>query len=137
LVQNHILGCRDPGRFAKERCLKAPPQHFLIEGLRTGQPEIYLQRRTRVDGVELMRWLVDRADRSFLDVEIATEFLKNERDGGRGKLYDEVSIVHRAWNAPGAARHLTAKVIDHASPVQTAQAIHQQFAFGHPARASS
>ena len=90
LVQDHILGCRDPGRFAEERCLNAAPQHFLIEWLRTSQPEIDLQRRTRVDGIELMRWFVDRADRGFFDVEIATEFLKNERHSGRVKLYDEV-----------------------------------------------
>ena len=89
-MQDHVLGCRDPGRFAEERCLNAASQHFLIERLRTGQPEIDLQRRTRVDGVELMRWFVDRTDRGLLDVEIATEFVKNERHCGRRKLYDKV-----------------------------------------------
>ena len=90
LVQNHVLGRRNPGWFAEERDLNTALEHFLIERLRTGQPEIDLQRGTSVNSVELVRWFVDRADGGLLDVEIATEFVKNERHGSRGKLYDKI-----------------------------------------------
>src|SRR5207244_9865953 len=111
--------------------------HFVVEGLRPRQPEIDLQRGASVDGVELMRRLIDSPHRCFLDVKVTAEFLNDARHRGLRQLHDKSKSCVLRGNAPVIARHGPGEVLDDPRPIQTAQAIHEKLALIHSARENS
>src|ERR1700722_11160201 len=90
-----------------------------------------------INGVELMRRLIGRAHRRFIDIIITTELLDDAWHGGHRELNDKIQVMRRSWDAPVVARHRAGEVVGNAAAVQPAETIHEKLALVHLERLSS
>src|SRR5437867_2652864 len=130
-MEDYVFWRRQPGLLTTNPCLGSTFEHLALEWHGPQQPEVHLERRTRVNGIELVGRPIRGTNGLFVDVIVASEQLSEAWHLRRGQLDDEVQIVSQARHTPGVAGHRAGEHVGEAAAVQPPQAVHEKLLFVH------